>query len=498
MEQRAVVVAGGGPTGLMLAAELALADVEVVIVEPRPDQDLDGSRAGGLHPRTLEILDERGVVERFVAEGQLHPVAGYAQIPLDVTDLPTRHNHVLGLWQRHIERILAHWVLDELGVPIRRGQRVVGLRQDDDGVEVSVGGGDDLRAAYLVGCDGGRSTVRRAAGIDFVGLDPSTSWMIAEAEMVDPPVGPRAEGGGLGPVDPTTGAGPYRVVLKEPEVRTGDRPTLSELRDALVVAYGDDFGVHDPTWISRFTDAVRQASTYRDGRVLLAGDAAHIHSPHGGQGLNLGVQDAANLGWKLAQVVHGHSPAELLDTYHDERHPVGARVLQNTMAQVASQIADDRHRALHATLADLLALDEPRRRTAAMITGLDVRYELGSDHPLVGRRMPDVDLHTAVGPQRACELLRSARPVLLHLGDDEASDLDAWSDRLDVVAARSDAPTWELPVVGSVDAPSAVLIRPDGYVAWVGQPADPTLEVALTRWFGSPARPRSEGPTARR
>ena len=254
---------------------------------------------------------------------------------------------------------------------------------------------------YLVGCDGGRSTVRKAAGIEFAGFDPSISFMIAEAEMTDEPqVGLRREGGGIGPVNPQQGGNPYRIVLKEQSVDHTADPTLDDLREALVAADGTDYGVRNPTWISRFTDASRQATSYRAGRVLLAGDAAHIHSPHGGQGLNTGVQDAVNLGWKLAQVVNGTSPEGLLDTYHAERHPVAARVLQNTMAQVALTTPDDRHDALRATLAEMLAMDEPRKRIAAMLTGLDIHYDLGEGHPLLGRRMPDVDLQTADGATR--------------------------------------------------------------------------------------------------
>src|SRR4051794_7528123 len=389
--EHAVVIAGGGPTGLMLAAELTLAGIDVVVVERRAIQDLDGSRAGGLHSRTIEVLDQRGVAERFLSAGRVPSSGGYAGTPLDLSDFPAPHNYVLALWQSHIERILADWV-GELGVPIRRGCEVVGFAQDDSAVEVELSG-DSLRAEYLVGCDGGRSLIRKAAGIDFPGWDPSTSWLIAEVEMDEQPeVGMRREGGGIGPVNREDGGNPFRVVLTErPANDTGD-PSMEELREALVAVYGTDFGLRKANWISRFSDMARQAVSYRRGRVLLAGDAAHVHPPQGGQGLGIGVQDAVNLGWKLAQVVGKTSPESLLDTYHAERHPVGARVLHNTMAAVALSSPGDRHQALRDTMTELLSMDEPRRRYAAMISGLDIRYGFGDGHPLLGRRMPDLDL----------------------------------------------------------------------------------------------------------
>jgi 2-polyprenyl-6-methoxyphenol hydroxylase-like FAD-dependent oxidoreductase len=488
MTQHDVVIAGGGPTGLMLAAELRLAGVDVVVVERRASQELDGSRAGGLHSRTLEVLDQRGVAERFIAEGTQHPPVGYAGLFLDISDFPTRHNFVLALWQADFERIMAGWV-DELGVRIRRRCEVVGFAQDGSGVDVELSDHTSLRALYLVGCDGGRSIVRKAAGIDFPGLDPSASWMIAEVQMDDEPqIGMRREGGGIGPVNREQGGNPYRVVLREPETDHSREPTLDDLRELLVALYGSDYRVHSPTWISRFTDMSRQAASYRDGRVLLAGDAAHVHPPQGGQGLNVGVQDAVNLGWKLAQVVKATSPDRLLDTYHTERHPVGARVLHNTMAQSALGTADDRHQALRETMAELLAMDEPRKRFAGMLSGLDVHYDLGDGHPLLGRRMPDLDLTTAHGATRVYTLLHDAYAVLLNFGEPEPFDNAPWSDRVRSVDARYDG-TWELPVIGEVPAPPAVLIRPDGYVAWTGELADPELPRALTSWFGSAPAP---------
>jgi 3-(3-hydroxy-phenyl)propionate hydroxylase len=486
MTDHAVVIAGGGPTGLMLAGELALAAIDVVVVERRASQELDGSRAGGLHSRTIELLDQRGIAERFLSEGQAHPFVGYAGTFLDISDFPTRHNYVLALWQRDFERILAGWI-EELGVPILRRREVVGLTQDDTGVDVELSDNTMLRAEYLVGCDGGRSLIRKAAGIDFTGWDATTSWMIAEVEMDDEPeIGMRPEGGGIGPVEREKGGGPYRVVLVEKEIEHTSEPTLQDLSDALTATYGTDYGVHSPTWISRFTDMTRQAASYRERRVLLAGDAAHVHSPSGGRGLNVGVQDAVNLGWKLAQVVDETSPDSLLDTYHAERHPVGARVVHNTMAQVALSRIDERSRALRDTVLELLSMDEPRVHIAAMISGLDVNYDLGEGHPLLGRRMPDLDVHTADGLTQVFALLHDARPVLLNLGEPGGFDIAPWASRVRFVDAEHDG-AWVLPILGAVPATAAVLIRPDGYVAWVGDLADPALPRALVTWFGAAA-----------
>jgi len=488
MTEHAVVIAGGGPTGLMLAGELALARVDVAIIERRATQDLAGSRAGGLHSRTIEVLDQRGIAERFLSQGKVMQVTGVAGIPLDSSDFPTRHNYGLALGQEIIERTLAAWV-HERAVPIHRSLEVTGFAQDDTGVDVALSDGRSLRAKYLVGCDGGRSLVRKKAGIDFPGWDPSLSYLIAEVAMTEEPAWGlhRDERGvyGLGKLEDGKRV---RVVLNESHVRQGDEPTVDDLRQALVAGYGTDFGVHDVTWLSRFTDAARQAACYRERRVLLAGDAAHVHSPVGGQGRNIGVQDAVNLGWKLAQVVRGTSPESLLDTYQAERHPVGARVLQSTMAATALNRGDERTKALHAVMSELLKLDEPRKQTAAMLSGLDVHYDLGTGHPLLGRRMPDLDVVTGSGPQRVFTLLHDARPVLLHLGEPGALDIAPWADRVKRIDARY-AGVWELPVLGAVAAPTAVLIRPDGHVAWVGKGTGRGLRDALRAWFGPPIAP---------
>jgi 2-polyprenyl-6-methoxyphenol hydroxylase-like FAD-dependent oxidoreductase len=489
---------------MMLAGELALARVDVAIVERRENQELAGSRAGGLHTRTIELLDQRGIADRFLEEGKRMPVAPFAMNMLDLSDLPSRHNYWLALFQERIERLLADWV-SELEVPIYRGREVTGFAQDDDGVDVELSDGSALRGTYLVGCDGGRSLIRKKAGIDFPGWGPSVSYLIAEAEMTGEPAwGIRYAGKGIHGLGKLEDGKRVRLVSTEAELRQGDEPTLDDLRAALIAVYGTDYGIHNVTWLSRFTDMTRQAAAYRVRRVLLAGDSAHVHSPAGGQGLSLGVQDAVNLGWKLAQVVSGISPEVLLDTYQAECHSVGARVLERSMAFTALSRGDDRTTALRTMMSDLVKLDQPRKRYTALISGLDIRYDLGSGHPLLGRRMPDLDLSTESGPRRVFTLLHEARPVLLNLAEPAALDITPWASRVKRVDARydvakspagddsakspeGDAGTWELPVLGAVAAPSAVLIRPDGHVAWVGDGTDEGLRDALTTWFGSPA-----------
>src|SRR5580698_4552941 len=497
MTGHAVVIAGGGPTGLMLAGELALAQVDVAIVERRQSQDLAGLRAGGLHVRTIEVLDQRGIADRFLSQGQVIRNAPFARIALDISDLPTRHNYFLALWQNRTESILADWVA-ELAVPIYRGCEVAGFAQDHTGVDVELSDGRTLRAKYLVGCDGGRSLVRKKAGIDFPGWDPSTSYLIAEVEMAEEPEwGIRRGEKGINAIAKLEDGKRARLVLNEQHVGDYEAPTLRDVREALITIYGTDYDLGSATYISRFTDTTRQAASYRERRILLAGDAAHIHSPVGGQGLNLGIQDAVNLGWKLAQVVRGTSPESLLDTYQAERHPVGARVLKSTMAATALNRGDERTNALRETLSELLGMDEPRKRYAAMMSGLDIRYDLGPGHPLLGRRIPDLDLVTESGPRRLFTLLHGGRPILLNLGEPGALDIASspWADRVERVDARY-AGVWELPVLGAVAAPTAALIRPDGHVAWVQESvqesmhggAEPGLREALTTWFGPPSR----------
>jgi 3-(3-hydroxy-phenyl)propionate hydroxylase len=321
------------------------------------------------------------------------------------------------------------------------------------------------------------------------------TYLIVEAKMKEEPAwGVRHGDKGVQGIAKIDDGARVRVVLCEPQVMKGDDPTEDEVRGALVAVYGTDFGLHDVTWSSRFSDMARQAVSYRAGRVLLAGDAAHVHAPTGGQGLNIGVQDAVNLGWKLARVARGTSPASLLDTYHAERHPIAARVLESTMAQVALMRGDERTRALHAHVSELLKMDEPRKRYGAMMSGLDVRYDLarhdgdgpGDGHPLLGRRMPDLDVTTADGPRRVFSLLHHARPVVLNLGEPGVLDVAPWANHVELVDARY-AGAWDLPVLGVVTAPSGVLIRPDGHVAWVGDGTDRCLREALTAWFGAPS-----------
>jgi 3-(3-hydroxy-phenyl)propionate hydroxylase len=471
----------------MLAAELALAGVDVAIVERRTSQDLVGFRGLGLHSRTVELFDQRGIADRFLSQGQLHRVGfGFHHTTLDISDFPSRHNYFLAVRQQQIELILAGWV-DELGVRMYRGREVTGFAQGDAGVDIEVSDGTSLRAEYLVGCDGGRSVIRKAAGIDFAGWEPTKSWLIAEVQVTEEPAwGFREDATGTHAIAKLEDASAMRVVMTEHELKIAGEPTLDDVCETLTTVYGTDYGAHSPISISRFTDMTRQAATYRDRRVLLAGDAAHVHPPMGGQGLNIGVQDAVNLGWKLAQVVKRISPESLLDTYGAERHPVAARVLRDTMVHVALSRPDARTKAVGDTLAELLKLDEVRKHVAAEKSGLSIHYDLGEGHSLLGRRMPDLDLVTENGPLRVFTLLHGAKPVLLNLGEPGSFDITPWADRVQRIDAKY-AGTWELPALGTVTAPTAMLIRPDGYVAWVADQTQLGLTDSLTTWFGPPA-----------
>lgn len=504
-----VIVVGAGPTGMMLAGELALAGVEAVLLEQREDGELEGSRAGGIHARTIEILDQRGIVGPFLEEGTTVQTARFGGSVLDISDFPTRHPYGLALWQNRIEPLLASWV-SSLGVRTVHGVTVNGIAQDESGVTVSLESGAEWRGRWLVGADGGRSTVRKSAGIGFPGVDASMSTLIAEVSIGDgvtAPVGLLQDEAGNHGMTPL-GGGAYRVVTSERTLVRGGAPaTLDDLRASLRAAYGSDFGVHSPTWVSRFTDATRQASAYRAERILVAGDAAHVHYPAGGQGIGLGIQDAVNLGWKLAAVVRGDTAPALLDTYHSERHAADARALELSMAQTVLQRVDARTAALNAVLerevfgggatdasgsaasaASAAAgglSDGARVRVAALIHGLDVAYAAPEGaHPLVGRRVPDLDLVIGGDVVRMYSLLYRARPVLVDLS--AGIELGGWSGRVDRVDAAY-AGTWTLPVLGAVSAPAAVLVRPDGHVAWVADGVEP-IEAALARWFGPAGR----------
>jgi 2-polyprenyl-6-methoxyphenol hydroxylase-like FAD-dependent oxidoreductase len=416
--EHAVVIAGAGPAGMMLAAELALQQVDVLLLERRADHELVGSRAGGFHARTIELFDQRGVADRFLAEGQTAQAVMFATKLLDMGDFPTRHPYALAIFQNKIERIMADWIA-ELPVQIEYRREVVGLTQDGAGVDVALADGESVRARYLVGCDGGRSVIRKSAGIEFPGWDPSKSSLIAEVEVTEAtPAGIRHDEIGVHGLHVMEDGRTVRVVTAERQLGSDTEPTLGDLKAALIDAFGTDFGVHNPTWISRFTDMTRQAAGYRDRRVLLAGDAAHIHYPAGGQGLSLGVHDAVNLGWKLAQVIGGISCEQLLDSYQAERHPVTARSLRHTMALTALQRGDERSRALAEVASRLAQIDEARIELAGITSGLDVHYDLGDGHPLLGRRMPDLHLTMSDGgASRVYELMREGRPLLINLSE---------------------------------------------------------------------------------
>ncbi|WP_214413936.1 FAD-dependent oxidoreductase [Sphaerisporangium fuscum] len=492
MADAEVIVAGAGPTGLMLAYELRLAGVDVLLLERAPERGTVESRAGGLHARTMEVLDQRGILGPFLEAGRPIQAGHFSGLWLDFTGFPSRYPYLLGILQTKVERLLEERVLPA-GARLRRSAEVVGLRQDEAGVEVEVAGPDGterLSAAYLVGCDGGRSTVRRLAGIGFPGTPATLTALLGDVELADPPEDlifqERREGGAISVLQLEPGW--YRVMTQQYDRVAGrDEPvTLDTLRQACLSIAGTDYGMHTPRWLSRFGDAARQASAYRSGRVLLAGDAAHVHFPAGGQGLNLGVQDAVNLGWKLASVVAGHTPESLLDTYHSERHPVAERVLQNTRAQTALSRVDSHTTALREVLGKLIEFDDVNRYLGEMVSALDVRYPMGAGHPLAGHRVPDADIETSSGDTRVFRLLHAGRGVLLDLtaGAEYGAAAAPWADRVDVVRATSAADRWVMPSLGAVPVPAAVLLRPDGHIAWAADAG--SLPGALTRWFGPP------------
>ncbi|MEU8205673.1 rifampin monooxygenase [Streptosporangium sp. NPDC049046] len=469
-----VIIVGGGPTGLMLAAELRLHGVRVLVLE-KEAEPAGYVRALGLHVRSIEVMDQRGLLERFLANGRKHPLGGFfAGLAKPAPDrLDTTHPYVLGIPQPVTDRLLAERAT-ELGTEIRRGHELVGLSQDEDGVTAELADGTRLRSRYLVGCDGGRSTVRRLLGVAFPGEPSRNDTLLGEMEVGVPPETVAAVVAevrktnlrfGLGPF----GEGVYRVVVPAEGV-VEDRsapPSLEEFKRQLRVFSGTDFGVHSPRWLSRFGDATRQAERYRTGRVLLAGDAAHIHPPVGGQGLNLGIQDAFNLGWKLAAEVGGWAPEGLLDSYHTERHPVAADVLDNTRAQMELLSTEPGPRSVRRLLSELMDFEEVNRYLIEKIVAIGVRYDFGGGHELLGRRMRDVALKNG----RLYELTHEGRGLLL----DQTGRLSVagWEGRVDHVVDGGE----------ELDVP-AVLLRPDGHVAWVGEDQQELLG-GLSRWFGA-------------
>jgi rifampicin monooxygenase len=482
-----VTVVGGGPTGVMLAGELRLHGVRVLVLE-KDAEPTRVVRALGLHARSIEVLDQRGLLDRFLPHGTRYPVGGFAGIDKPAPDrLDTAHPYVLGIPQPTTERLLTEHAT-ELGVEIRRGCELVGLSQDDHGVTVDLADGTQLRSRYLVGCDGGRSTVRKLLGVGFPGEPARREWLSGEVKVTASPeevtavvteVRRTQRGFGVGP----SGEGLYRVVVPAEGV-TEDRavlPTIEEVRQRLQVVAGTDFGVHSPRWLSRFGDATRQAERYRTGRVLLAGDAAHVHPPTGGQGLNLGLQDAFNLGWKLAAEVDGWAPEGLLDSYHTERHPVAADVLNTTRAQAELLSTEPGPQAVRRLVADLMDLDEVNRYLIEKITAIGIRYDFGEGHRLLGRRLRDVGLTRG----RLYALMHGGRGLLL----DQAGRLSVagWADRVDHVVDVSE----------ELDVPAA-LLRPDGHVAWVGEDQQ-DLVSHLSTWFGAATgrgRLRAQEPTS--
>jgi 2-polyprenyl-6-methoxyphenol hydroxylase-like FAD-dependent oxidoreductase len=481
-----VVIVGAGPVGLMLAGELRLGGVEVVVYE-QVETPREESRGIGFTARAAEVFEQRGLLPRL-GRIEMGSQGHFGGIRIDFEMLQDNHYGVRGVPQYRIERGLEAWA-QELGATIRRGYTVTDLRPGADGVVVVVDGPDgqvEHPTGWVVGCDGGRSTVRRLAGFDFPGTDATRVMYLADVVGVE--LRPRYIGervpGGMVMVAPLQG-GVYRITIHEDHAPPEDAtdPTFAELADIWLRLTGESIHSGSTRWVSAFTDTARQTSQYRRGRVLVAGDAAHIHLPAGAQGLSVGVQDAVNLGWKLAATVRGWASDGLLDTYHRERHPVGARVLRNTRAQGLLYLSGDEMEPVRSVLRELVTIPEAALHLAGMVSGLDIRYDMGeAGNPLVGARMPNRRLKLADGSQtRVAELLHPARGVLITAGSSDAVSRVAagWSDRVDVAAGSltpGDAVAGE---------PESVLIRPDGYVAWAA-PSGGELRAALHRWFGEP------------
>jgi bifunctional hydroxylase/dehydrase len=482
-----VVVVGAGPAGLMLAGELRLAGVDVVVLE-RLTEGSGQSRGIGFTVRTAEVFDQRGLLSRF-GELTTSPMIHFGGLPISLAGLVEDGGAVRSVPQSTTEGVLADWAR-QLGADVRRGVEVTGLSADDDGVTVHVAGdGAPLRARYLVGCDGGRSEVRKAAGFDFPGTSATTELFLADVrgvELEQRILGQQVDGGMV--MVGQLPDGVSRIIVGErgapPQRRTGP-PRFSEVADIWKRLTGVDISHAEPLWVSAFGDAARQVTEYRRGRVLLAGDAAHVHMPTGGQGMNTSIQDSVNLGWKLAAVLRGTAPESLLDTYHTERHEVGRRLLVNTRAQTMLILGGDEVAPLREVLSELVRYPDVERHLAAEVSGLGIRYDVGGGrHPLLGARLPRLPLSTGGRLTTSAELLRSGRGVLLDLADNATlrRRADGWTDRVDVVTAT--------PVDGPLPDTSAVLLRPDGHVAWAAPGSDSDLPSALGRWFG-PARATS-------
>ncbi|MEV6767265.1 FAD-dependent monooxygenase [Nocardia sp. NPDC051030] len=495
-----VVIAGAGPTGLMLAAELRLGGIDVVVVEKRPAGTVGESRAPGINARSMEVFAQRGLAEEFRSRGKVLPGVLFSGIPMAPHKLDPDWPAALILPQHETERILAARAV-ELGVRFLWSTAVAGFEQDEEGVEVLLEGPSgvaSLRADYLVGCDGGHSVVRKISEIPFPGDEPVSFWVVGDVHLDSPP-------DGRGVFGRNERIGTYQISRAEadwfrlslmratPPADRNAPVTLDELREVMIDGLGTDYGLREARWMSRFSDGFRQVTRYRQGRVFLAGDASHTHSPIGGQGLNLGIQDAVNLGWKLAAVLNGTAPDALLDTYNEERHAIASTVLQLTKAQTGLIKPGAQMDALRTEVTAMLAVPETCLRLSGILSGLNLRYDLGDSHPLIGRRMPNLPLLTTTGPTDVYSQLHQAHPLLINLGSAGLTGTPApWSDRVDYVADQPKTlqanGNWHLPVFGDMPAVDAVLVRPDGYVAWVNPATEPIDEAALnavlTRWLG--------------